>query len=153
MKEKLFKLNQLFPLATGILSVIWIYKGIVEYGIWDESMSGPADGLFPALIAAVLLVASIINLVGTFKEEPVTLDPKSFILTGSLIAIYFAAEYLGFLPTLMVFYVLWLKLFAKENWKNTIIATVAVFAVIYLAFSVWLKIPFPQGQLYEMIGR
>ncbi len=149
---KKIKLNFLFPLATIVLSCIWIYKGVFEYGLWNEKNTSPKDGLFPALIAAVLLVVSVILFINSFKEEAVVFDKRAFLLIACLAVMYFISKYLGFLPTLLVFYVLWLKLYAKCNWKTTILATVVMSVIVYGAFSVWLKIRFPVGTLFKMLG-
>lgn len=150
MKTKI-KLNFLFPLATAVMAIVWMCKGAFEYGLWDEASATPADGLFPLIIATVLLLASIVNIVTSFKEEPVTFDKKALILVAALAAIYIASKYIGFLPTLFIFYVLWLRLFGKVSWKHTIIATVVMFVIVYFGFSVWLKISFPMGSLFEML--
>lgn len=149
---KKVKLNFLFPLATLILSCVWIYKGVFEYGLWDETTSSPKDGLFPSVIAAVLLVVSVLLVISSFKEEAVTFDKRALVLICSLALIYFFTEYLGFLPCLLIFYVLWMKLFAKVEWKTTIICTVAMFVVIYGAFTMWLQVRFPAGLLFKALG-
>ena len=151
MKGKI-KLNVLFPVATTVLSIVWIYKGVMEYGLWDAASTSPKDGLFPCIIAVVLLLASIVNIFGSFKEEPVTFERNAWYLLAALALMYFATEYIGMLPSLFIFYVLWLKLYAKVNWKNTIIATVAMFVIIYFGFQVGLKIRFPMGSLFQMLG-
>lgn len=150
MKGKI-KLNFLFPLATAILSAVWMYKGFFEYGIWDETTTSPKDGLFPLIIAGVLLLASVINLINSFKEEPVTFEKNALYLVAALAAVYIATEYIGLLPALFIFYVLWLKLYAKVDWKTLIIATAILFVIVYFGFAVGLKIRFPQGQLIRML--
>ena len=149
MKEKL-KLNFLFPAATAVMAAVWIYKGLFEYGLWDAQAKTPADGLFPVIIAIVLLIASISNIVTSFKEKPVTFEKNALILTVTLAVIYIAVKYIGFLPALFIFYVLWLKLFSKVDWKTTIIATVVMCIIVYFGFSVWLKIRFEPGMLIQM---
>ncbi len=148
MKAKL-KLNVIFPIVTALGAVVWIYKGVTEYGMWDEASQSPADGLFPTIIAVVLLIASIVNIVNSFKEEPVTFSWKALILTAALAAVYIATEYIGLVPALFIFYVAWLKLYAKVDWKTTIIATLAMFVIVYLGFQKGLKIRFPVGSLFQ----
>lgn len=145
------KLNFLFPAATAIMAIVWMYKGLFEYGLWDKSAGCPADGLFPVIIGAVLLLASVINIAGSFKEDAVIFDKKALILIAALVLIYVLTDYIGFLPALFIFYVLWLLFFARVGWKNTVIATVVMSAIVYFAFSVWLKIPFPTGMLFDML--
>ena len=149
---KKWKLNFLFPLVTAILSAVWIYKGVFEYGLWDAKSASPKDGLFPAVVAAVLLVVSILLVISSFKEEAVTFDRRALLLIGCLALIYFGTTYLGFLPCLFIFYVLWLKLYAKLSWKTTAISTAIMFAIVYGAFSMWLKIRFPVGLLFQALG-
>ena len=48
------------------MAAVWIYKGLFEYGLWDAQAKTPADGLFPVIIAIVLLIASISNIVTSF---------------------------------------------------------------------------------------
>lgn len=151
MKKKV-KLNFIFPVVTAILSVVWMYKGFFEYGMWDPSSTSPKDGLFPFIIAAVLLVASIFNIISSFKEEAVTFEKNALYLVAAMAAIYIATEYIGLLPALFIFYVLWLKLYAKVDWKTTIIATAAMFVLVYFGFAVGLKIRFPKGLLFKMLG-
>ncbi len=150
MKGKI-KLNFIFPVVTAILSVVWMYKGLFEYGMWDAASTSPKDGLFPFIIAAVLLIASIFNIISSFKEKPVTFEKNALYLVAALALVYFFTEYIGLLPALFIFYVLWLKLYARVDWKTTIIATVALFAVVYFGFAVGLQIRFPQGLLFEML--
>lgn len=151
MKGKV-KLNFIFPVVTAILSIVWMYKGLFEYGMWDAQSTSPKDGLFPFIIAAVLLIASIFNIINSFKEKPVTFEKNALYLVAAMAAIYIATEYIGLLPALFIFYVLWLKLYAKVDWKTTIIATAAMFAVVYFGFAVGLKIRFPKGLLLKMLG-
>jgi len=151
MKGKV-KLNFIFPVVTAILAVIWMYKGFFEYGMWDPSSTSPKDGLFPFVIAAVLLIASIFNIINSFKEKPVTFEKNALYLVAAMAAIYIATEYIGLLPALFIFYVLWLKLYAKVDWKTTIIATAAMFVIVYFGFAVGLKIRFPKGLLFKMLG-
>ncbi len=150
MKGKV-KLNFIFPVVTAILSVVWMYKGLFEYGMWDASSTSPKDGLFPFIIAAVLLIASIFNIISSFKEEAVTFEKNALYLMAALAVVYIAAEYIGLLPALLIFYVLWLKLYAKVDWKTTIIATVVMFAIVYFGFAVGLKIRFPKGLLFKTL--
>ena len=151
MREKL-KLNFLFPLVTAVISIIWIAKGITEYGLWDSTAGAPMDGFFPVVIATVLLIASIFNFISSFKEEAVTVDRRACILFAAIVLVYFFTKYIGFLQVLFIFYVLWLKLYAKVDWKTTIIATAAMFVIIYFGFGVGLKIRFPEGILMKMLG-
>ena len=149
MKGKV-KLNVLFPIATAVVALVWIYKGVTEYGLWEAS-SSPADGLFPCVIAAVLLLASVVNIINSFKEDGIAFDKRAMCLIAALALVYICTTYIGLLPALFIFYIGWLKLYAKVDWKNTIIATLVMFVIIYGGFQVGLKIRFPVGSLFKMM--
>lgn len=151
MKGKL-KLNFLFPLIMIVASAVWIYKGITEYGLWDSAAGAPKTVFSQLSLQLFLLIASIFNFISSFKEEAVTVDWKACILLGAIVLVYFFTKYIGFLPALFVFYVLWLKLYAKVNWKTTIIATAAMFVIIYFGFGLGLKIRFPKGAWLKLLG-
>lgn len=151
MKRKI-RVNILFPAVSALLSAVWIYKGILEYGLWDEVSKSPKDGFFPSLIALVLLIISILNMISSLKEKPVTFEKNALYLTGALALIYIATNYIGFLPALLFFYVLWLKLYAKTNWKTTALATFIMVVIVYFGFVVGLQIRFPKGLLFNKLG-
>ena len=65
-------------------------------------------------------------------------------------AIYVGSFIIGLLPMCYLFVVLWLKLFEKENWKNTLIVLVVIAAITIGVFYIWLGIQFPLG-LFENI--
>ena len=66
--------------------------------------------------------------------------------------VIFGASYLiGFLPTLLLFYIFWLRVMEKMPVRTIIIATVVMTAIVYGTFSMWLRVPFPEGLLLEMI--
>ena len=87
----------------------------------------------------------------TFRKSKTGRKAGAILLAACLAAIYFLVKYTGFLPTLFVFYILWLKLYAKCSWKTVMIAFVIMFAIVYGAFGLWLKVRFPAGILFEKI--
>ena len=68
-----------------------------------------------------------------------------------MLVIYAASMIFGFLPTLLVFYIFWLKVMEKLPVKTIVISTVIISAIVYGVFSVWLSVPFPEGLLLETI--
>ena len=59
------------------------------------------------------------------------------IIAGSLI--------IGMIPTLVVFVILWLRLFQKAPWKDTLIVLAVCMAITLGVFWAWLGVQFPWG--------
>ena len=55
-KKKGLNLRAIIPLATAIVSLVFIVVGLKDYGFWKAQ---PTPGFFPIIIAVVLLAASI----------------------------------------------------------------------------------------------
>ena len=82
---------------------------------------------------------------------PAKYDRPAIYLMIALVAIFFVSMLIGFLPTLLIFYIFWLRVMEKMPVKTIVISTVVVSAIVYGTFSVWLGVPFPEGLLFEMI--
>ena len=68
-----------------------------------------------------------------------------------MLAILGVSYVIGFLPTLLVFYIFWLRVMEKMSWRSIVIATIVMTVIVYGTFSLWLRVPFPKGLLLEMI--
>lgn len=147
---KKFNSKSLIALACIIISVVWIYLGVTKYGLWDPK-TGPMSGFFPTIVGGVLLLASVIYFIKSFSLGSTTYDKPALYLMIALVVIYVASMIFGFLPTLLVFYIFWLKVMEKLPLKTIVISTVVVSAIVYGVFSVWLGVPFPEGLLLETI--
>jgi hypothetical protein len=102
-----FKPKTLIPLCSGILAVFWIIYGLTNHGFWD-SLKGPLPGFVPVLMAAILLVASVLGIPGSLKtkDAPDRLENWTILLAAG---IAFGLVFLiGMIPALMVFVFVWL---------------------------------------------
>ena len=147
---KKFNSKSLIALIFIIISVVWMYLGITEYGLWDPK-NGPMSGFFPTIVGGVLLLSSIVYFIKSFSMAPAKYDRPAIYLMIALVAIFFVSMLIGFLPTLLIFYIFWLRVMDKMPFKTIVISTVVVSAIVYGTFSVWLGVPFPEGLLFEMI--
>jgi len=147
---KKFNSKSLIALACIIISVVWIYLGVTKYGLWDPKV-GPMSGFFPTIVGGVLLLASIIYFIKSFSLGSTAYDKSALHLIIGMLVIYAASMIFGFLPTLLVFYIFWLKVMEKLPVKTIVISTVIISAIVYGVFSVWLSVPFPEGLLLETI--
>lgn len=140
----------LLPLGTGLLSILFIYFGIVEYGIWDDK-KGPLGGFFPVIIAIVLLLISILAIIQSFKESKVVYEKENWLPVIGVMTIILATYIIGMIPSVLIYLVVWLRVLEKSSWKQTLLVTLIIGAIVYGVFVLWLNIPFPQGIIFEWI--
>ena len=147
---KKFNSKSLIALILIVIAVVWMYLGITKYGLWDPK-NGPMSGFFPTIVGGVLLLASIVYFIRSFSMGPTKYDRSALYLMIALVAIFFLSMLIGFQPTLLIFYIFWLRGMEKMPVKTIVISTLVVGAIVYGTFSVWLGVPFPEGLLFEMI--
>ena len=80
---------------------------------------------------------------GMFKD----FVPSQFFFCLAMVILYLLGiRFLGFFTSTTVFMVV-VMLFLKVKWQHLLIAVVAMDAILYLAFVVFLKVPLPKGIL------
>ena len=150
MSTKKFNSKSVFALACIAIAVVWMYLGITKYGLWDPK-EGPLSGFFPTIIGGVLLISSALYFIRSFSMEGAKYEKGAIQLAIGMLVIFGVSYLIGFLPTLLLFYIFWLRMMEKMSVRTIIIATVVMTAIVYGTFSMWLKVPFPEGLLLEMI--
>ncbi|MDO4315043.1 MAG: tripartite tricarboxylate transporter TctB family protein [Oscillospiraceae bacterium] len=150
MSTKKFNSKSVIALACIAIAAVWMYLGITKYGLWDAK-EGPLSGFFPTIIGGVLLISSAIYFIRSFSMEGAKYEKGAVQLTIGMLVIFGASYLIGFLPTLLLFYIIWLRVMEKMPARTIVIATVVMTAIVYGTFSMWLKVPFPEGLLFEMI--
>lgn len=146
------KINSKFliSLSTIIIAVVWIYLGVTKYGLWDAK-DGPKSGLFPVMVACILLISGLVSMWQNRKAAPTEYGKPALYVIGGMLAVLIGGYIIGFLPMLLVFYVAWLRFIEKFPWKTIAIATVFMTVLVYGTFVLWLGVPFPKGLIYDLI--
>lgn len=142
-----FGTKQIVPILTAIMGVVFAVIGFTQLGFWDH-VDGPKPGFFPSIMAGVMVLASILAFVQSFKEDKKAKYYKEelLVIIGGA-AIYAGTFIVGLLPMCYLYVVLWLKAFEKESWKNTLIVLAVIIAITIGVFYLWLGIQFPMGLL------
>ncbi|RGZ01207.1 tripartite tricarboxylate transporter TctB family protein [Clostridium sp. AM58-1XD] len=144
---KNFGTKQVVPVLSAIVGVVFAYVGFTQLGFWHGT-DGPMPGFFPSIMSIVMVLASILAFVQSFKEEgkPTYYKEELLVIAGGA-AIYAGTFIIGLLPMCYIYVILWLKLFEKESWKNTLIVLAVILAITIGVFYFWLGIQFPMGLL------
>lgn len=139
----------LLALGATVIAVVSSYPAVPAQRV------GPA--LFPALIAAGLMIGGVILVVRGWRERTTVpwlhFEPwvhslrhvARFIgVIGAVIFYVLAANRLGFLPTSLIILAVMFRLFGVALGRSILIAAIATF-VIHFAFYKLLRVPLPWG--------
>ena len=116
--------KQIVPLVLAVFAVVFAVVGFTQLGFWED-VDGPQPGFFPARYE---------------RDEMMVIAGGAGIIAGSFI--------IGLLPSCYLFVILWLKVFEKTGWKETLIVLAVCMAISIGVFRMWLGVHFPMG-LFE----
>lgn len=146
-QKKKFPSQAVIPCFTAIVALVFVVIGLKDYGFWTNQ---PTPGFFPIIIAAVLLITSILSLIQTLrnkncKEIKYNIHELTVILGAA--GIILCTFLIGLVPSCLIYIFIWLKFVEHTPWKNILIIEAVMAAIIIGVFVVWLQVHFPLGQL------
>ena len=148
---KKFGTKQVMPLLIMAVCALFVYNGMSKFGFWNAS-KGPTAAFVPTIVCVLLMVLCVCDFLKSFKDTGVVKYYKpEFIMIATGFLILAAIHFIGMLPALAIFVVLWLKLMEKAPWKDIILILAIVMAIVIGVFVIWLKVRFPEGVLFEML--
>lgn len=150
MKLK-FGSKQITPLALAAFALVFGYIGFVHLGFWDH-VEGPKPGFFPFIISVLMFVMSLASYFLSLADEKKAVYNKDelMVIAGTL-GILILSQLIGLLPACYLFIVLWLRLFEKTGWKQTILVLLVCMAISIGVFQLWLGVYFPMGLLGNLL--
>ena len=151
MEKKRFNLRTVIPLATIVVSLVFIIVGLKDYGFWKGQ---PTPGFFPIIIAVVLLASSIacfLQIARDRDSETVRYNRNELMVMLGAAGIILCTFIIGLVPSCLIYIFLWLKFVEHASWKVIVIIELIMAAIILGVFTFWLQIRFPMGLLLDMI--
>ena len=143
----------IIPIAACIMGIVFLISGITSHGFWDSELNAPTPTFFPIIISIAQIAVSILALVQALKEEK---DKKmteyrllNWFVPMAFVSLMVSCLLIGTVPSVIVFLLLWIKVYEKSSWKTTIIALVIVLFIVVGCFMMWLDIDFPIGLIFE----
>ena len=142
-------------------AVAWLFFFLIALGSLYEALklpfgrtNAPGAGFFPAVLAALLAVVSLIGLIAAFRdasEQKISesrLVWKKIILTvTALLAFAFIFEYVGYLVTTFLFVAFLLRIVERKSWAQAGAVALCASLVSYIIFGLLLGAPLPAGLL------
>lgn len=151
LEKKRFNLRTVIPLATIVVSLVFIIVGLKDYGFWKGQ---PTPGFFPIIIAVVLLASSIacfLQIARDKDSETVQYNRNELMVMLGAAGIILCTFIIGLVPSCLIYIFLWLKFVEHASWKVIVIIELIMAAIILGVFTFWLQIRFPMGLLLDMI--
>ncbi len=147
-----FGTKQIVPLCIAAVCAVFLVTGLQKFGFWNTTQKSPTPAFVPSIICVLLIAICLITVITSLnKDGKAEYHREEFLVIATAIAIIVCINYIGMLPTLALFVILWLKLLEKTPWKTTIIILVVLMALVYGVFVMWLGVRFPQGLLFNAI--
>lgn len=151
MEKKKLNLRTVIPLATIVISLVFILVGLKDYGFWKGQ---PTPGFFPIIIAVVLLISSIacfIQIARDKDSDAVRYNRNELMVMLGAAGIILCTFVIGLVPSCLIYIFLWLRFVEHASWKVILIIECIMAAIILGVFTFWLQIRFPMGLLLDMI--
>ena len=131
-------------IAFGLFIIFEIRK--LPFG----KFSDPGPGLFPLMLAMIVIGLSLISLIVSKVERvPGSFEKKGFLnvfyIVGILVFYRYSLPFLGYNLCTFFLLVFLLKIVGGQKWFYTIIWSVIITGASYLLFAKWLMVFFPKG--------
>ena len=142
---------------SGIFGLIFsIFMSIQSSLLGLGTLHKPGPGFFFFWTSITLGLLSLVVLMRAWVgKEPGEEGPifkrgrlrKVFWVLLSAFLYVFLLERVGFIPVTLMLFLFLLGIIERKSWSLTVVVSVAVTAVSYLVFEVWLKSQLPKGIL------
>ena len=139
------------PVVTCAIGILFASIAFGQYGFWDSVAMKPTKGFFPGIISIGLIALSVLAFINGLKSPTAEFRLINWYVPLVVLLIIAATYVIGMIPSLLIFVLLWLKVYEKQSWSTTIIALLIVSFIVIGCFRIWLDIQFPIGFIGELI--
>ena len=144
MQKVKFDSRAFVPIATAILSLVFIGVGLNKFGFWDGQ---PTPAIFPTIIAVVLFATSLMCLVQELRSNQASpsYNKNELLVILGAGGVIVGCWVIGLIPSCLLYLLLWLKAVEKTPWKVVILIEVFMAVLIIGVFVIWMQVQFPMG--------
>jgi uncharacterized membrane protein YphA (DoxX/SURF4 family) len=141
--------------ALLITALIALYDSYGRGMGWGSD--GPQSGYFPARIAIILIIASLIILWQGFKtkDEVITNGEQMAMIAKiffPLLAYVFSVKYIGIYVSSALFMAGFMIWVGKFTWWKALLAGAFNSILTFIVFELWFRVPLPKGFLEKWLG-
>ena len=144
MQKVKFDSRAFVPIATAILSLVFIGVGLNKFGFWDGQ---PTPAFFPTIIAVVLFATSLMCLVQELRSNQASpsYNKNELLVILGAGGVIVGCWVIGLIPSCLLYLLLWLKAVERTPWKVVILIEVFMSVLIIGVFVIWMQVQFPMG--------
>lgn len=144
MQKVKFDSRAFVPIATAILSLVFIGVGLNKFGFWDGQ---PTPAFFPTIIAVVLFATSLMCLVQELRSNQASpsYNKNELLVILGAGGVIVGCWVIGLIPSCLLYLLLWLKAVERPPWKVVILIEVFMAVLIIGVFVIWMQVQFPMG--------
>ena len=144
MQKVKFDSRAFVPIATAILSLVFIGVGLNKFGFWDGQ---PTPAFFPTIIAVVLIATSLMCLVQELRSNQASpsYNKNELLVILGAGGVIVGCWVIGLIPSCLLYLLLWLKAVERTPWKVVILIEVFMAVLIIGVFVIWMQVQFPMG--------
>ena len=136
-------LRAIIPLATAIVSLVFIVVGLKDYGFWKAQ---PTPGFSPSSSPWCCwppAFACFFQIVKDKDSADVSYNRNELLVMLGAAAIILCTSLIGLVPSCLIYILLWLKLVEHAPWKAIITIEIIMAAIILGVFTTWAADPLP----------
>ena len=144
MQKVKFDSRAFVPIATAILSLVFIGVGLNKFGFWDGQ---PTPAFFPTIIAVVLFATSLMCLVQELRSNQASpsYNKNELLVILGAGGVIVGCWVIGLIPSCLLYLLLWLKAVERTPWKVVTLIEVFMAVLIIGVFVIWMQVQFPMG--------
>ena len=133
--------------GTLVALAVGVTGAVLAYGYGLGTLRRPGAGLWPFVIAVVVVILSLLLLVlGRHLDDSEKFTRSSLLVLVGLVTFVGLGVLLpviGFEIPALLLCVIWLRFLGGETWRSTIVISLVTVTAFYLLFLVGLRIPLP----------
>ena len=98
--------KQIVPLLLAVFAVVFAVIGFTQLGFWSD-VDGPMPGFFPAIMAIVMFLTSIVSFFQSLKDkEAARYERNELLVIAGGAGIIVGSYIIGLLPSCYLFIIL-----------------------------------------------
>ena len=140
-------------IAAIVLFLIGVGAAWEAIHIGLGNFNSPGPGFYPFWLAVILAVVSFVYFLNHLGVDPQAMAfwRKRAWIRPTIIVMFgygFLLSWLGFASATFLLFIVWLLVIEREKPFTVALVSITVTTVVYLLFSVFLKVPLPNGLLF-----
>lgn len=137
-------------IASLVLVAIGVGALVSARPLEVGELTSPGPGMWPLTVATVVAITAGILFFTDLASDYEPWDGRALVIAAGIAALAIFVvlfQIIGFTVSAFLFLLVWLRFFARESWRLSLVLAVAGSLGMYLIFAEFFAVPFPDGVL------